>query len=121
MDIGEHDSHTLPCSKEICQVVVRTRAGEVFAASASAKQKPVHCAAMIARKFNDKNAGSDSVVLPPDDKTAHAPRRSEDEEEIDLDPVQLTILTQKGRNVTQVRGDSMLKLTANRGTLLCHQ
>ena len=31
------------------------RAGESFAASASAKQKPVHCTAMIAWRINDKN------------------------------------------------------------------
>ena len=32
------------------------RAGESFATSASAKQKPVHCTAMIARQMNDKSA-----------------------------------------------------------------
>ena len=47
------------------------RAGESFAASARAKQKPVHCAAMIAKELakelNDKNAGIDyHAVLPPD-------------------------------------------------------
>ena len=40
-------------------------AGESFAAPASAKQQPVHCAAMIARKFNDKNADTDYHAVPP--------------------------------------------------------
>ena len=47
------------------------------------------------------------------------PRKSEEEEdEIDLDPEQLTTITQKERNVSQARGDSMLKFTANRETLI---
>ena len=42
-------------------------AGESFAASANAKQKPVHCTAMIARKLNDKNDDMDyPAVLPPE-------------------------------------------------------
>ena len=45
------------------------------------------------------------------------PRRSE-EEEIDLDPEQSTTITGKERNMSQARGDSMLKLTANRETLI---
>ena len=44
------------------------RAGESFAASASAKQKPVHCTAMFARRIADKNADWTIAVLPPDHK-----------------------------------------------------
>ena len=51
-------------------------------------------------------------------KSVLAPRRSGEEKEIDFDPEQLTRITQKERNVSQVRGDSMLKLTANRETLI---
>ena len=41
------------------------------------------------------------------------PRTSEvEEDEIDLDPEQLTITTKKECNVSQARGDSMLKLSA---------
>ena len=46
------------------------------------------------------------------------PRRSEEEEQSDLDPEQLTIITQKDRNMIQARGDSMQKLLANRETLI---
>ena len=35
------------------------RAGESFAASASAKQKPVHCSAMIASNISDMDADMD--------------------------------------------------------------
>ena len=43
--------------------------------------------------------------------------RSEHEEQIDFDPEQLTLITPKERNMPQARGDSLLKLTANRETL----
>ena len=44
------------------------------------------------------------------------PRR--DEEQIDLDPEQSTLITQKHRKMPQARGDSMLQLTENRETLI---
>ena len=37
------------------------RAGESFASSASAKQKPVHCSGLTAKKINDRTAGRDRV------------------------------------------------------------
>ena len=40
------------------------RVGESFATSASVKQKPVHCAAKIARKVDDKNADMDYHAVP---------------------------------------------------------
>ena len=43
------------------------RAGEYFAVSACAKQQPIHCSAMVARKIIDKNADMDfHAVLPPE-------------------------------------------------------
>ena len=45
---------------------------------------------------------------------AATPRRSEDGGQIDLDPEQLTIK----RSMSQARGDTPLKLTANRDTLI---
>ena len=54
------------------------RAGESFAASASAAQKPAHCAAMIARKTNDTNADMDfHAVPPPVDKAGGDSKRAE--------------------------------------------
>ena len=53
-------------------------AGESFAAPASAKQQPVHCAAMIARKFNDKNADMDYHTVPPPDYRAGGDSERED-------------------------------------------
>ena len=44
---------------------MRKRAGQSFAASASAKQMPVHCAAMVARKTDDKDADTDHHAVPP--------------------------------------------------------
>ena len=44
------------------------------------------------------------------------PRRAEDE--INLQPEQLALITQKQRNMPQARGDSMLPLTENRETLI---
>ena len=41
------------------------RARTSFAASARAKQNPVHCAVMIAKKKNDKNADTDYHTVPP--------------------------------------------------------
>ena len=53
------------------------RARESFAASASAKQKPVHCTA-IARTINDKNADMDShAVHAPDYKAGGGSQREE--------------------------------------------
>ena len=46
------------------------------------------------------------------------PRKSEEEEEIDVNPQQLTKNTQIERSVSQAWGDSMLKLVANRETLI---
>ena len=46
------------------------------------------------------------------------PRRAEDEAHMDREPEQLTLITQKQRNVQQSRGDSMQQLTANRETLI---
>ena len=55
-----------------------TCAGESFAASASAIQKPAHCTAKIARKSNDKNADMDNhVELPPDYKAEGDSKRQE--------------------------------------------
>ena len=63
--VGEHhDSHCIYpqefvsffCSMNPVFSNMSKRAGESFATSASAKQKPVHCSAMIARKMFDKNA-----------------------------------------------------------------
>ena len=42
---------------------------------------------------------------------------SEEEQETDIDTDQLTLITQKERNMSRARGDSMVKLTANRETL----
>ena len=46
------------------------RARDSPAASASAKQKPVHCAAMIARKSNDNNADENYHAAPPTENQA---------------------------------------------------
>ena len=48
------------------------------------------------------------------------PRRSgEEEEQVDLDPEQLTLITQKERNMSQARSDSMPKLNAVRTSSIC--
>ena len=47
------------------------------------------------------------------------PRTAEDEEQIDLDPDQLTLISQKKkkqRKMPQARGDTLLQLTENRET-----
>ena len=46
------------------------------------------------------------------------PSKPEEEEEIDLDPEQMTTITHKERNMSQARGDSMLKIIAHRKTLI---
>ena len=46
------------------------------------------------------------------------PRISEEGEEIDLDPEQLAKTTQKERNMSHARGESMLNLTATSETLI---
>ena len=54
------------------------RAGEFVAASASAKQKPVHYTAIIARKLNDKSADMDCHAVPaPDCKAGGDSMREE--------------------------------------------
>ena len=54
------------------------RAREAFAASVSAKQKPIHCTAIIARKLNDKNADMYyHAVLPPCYKAGADSKREE--------------------------------------------
>ena len=54
------------------------RAGESFAASASVKQKPFHCTAMIARRSNEKNADMDyHAGRPPDYKAEDDSNREE--------------------------------------------
>ena len=45
-------------------------------------------------------------------------RKAEEEYEIDLDPEQLAIITQKDCNVSHARGESLLELIANRETLI---
>ena len=63
---------------------------ETVAAPAGAKQRSVHCPAMIARKINDKNSDMDyHAVLPP------GYRAGGDSEREDLrqqEPEQLTIM-----------------------------
>ena len=54
------------------------RAGESFAASASVKQKPFHCTAMIARRSNEKNAGMDYHAVPPPDYKAEGGSKREE-------------------------------------------
>ena len=44
---------------------MNNRAAESFATSASAKQKPTHCTAMITRKLDDMNADMDCCAVPP--------------------------------------------------------
>ena len=46
------------------------------------------------------------------------PRTGEEKEQIDIGPEQLSTSTQKEWNMSQARGDSMLKLIANRETLI---
>ena len=46
------------------------RAGESFATSDSAKQKPVRCSELIAIKISDKNADMDCRAVPPPDYRA---------------------------------------------------
>ena len=51
-----------------CQFFISSmskRAGESFASSASAKQKPVHCSGLAAKKINDRTAGRDRVRPRP--------------------------------------------------------
>ena len=50
------------------------------------------------------------------EKLVSTPKRSEDDEQIDLDPEQFTIITQKHQKMPQARGDSLLQLTENRET-----
>ena len=54
------------------------RAGESFAASACAKQKPVHCTAMMAWRIIDKNADMDyHAAHPPGYKAGGDSKREE--------------------------------------------
>ena len=55
-----------------------TRVGESFATSASAKQNPAHCSAMIARIINNENAKVDyHAVLPPECQAGGDSQREE--------------------------------------------
>ena len=45
-------------------------------------------------------------------------RPEEEEEQIDIDPEQLKLITQKEWNIPQARGDVLPKLIANRVTLI---
>ena len=64
---AHHDSHHIYskqsdsffCSCESFFSSISKRAGESFATSAGAKQKPVQCPALTARKISDKNADMD--------------------------------------------------------------
>ena len=49
---------------------------------------------------------------------AQTPRSAEDKEQIDLEPEQFTLISQKQLNVPQARDDSMQRLTENRETLI---
>ena len=50
----------------------------IFAPSATAKRKPVHCSAMIARRFNDKNADMDFYAVSPPDYEAGGDSKREE-------------------------------------------
>ena len=54
------------------------RARESFAASACAKQKPVHCSGLIARKISDKNGDMDCHAVPPPEYRAGGDSKRED-------------------------------------------
>ena len=58
--------------------IMSKRAGGSFATAASAKQKPVHCTAMIARKINGKNAGMGHHALSAPDYKAGGDTKRED-------------------------------------------
>ena len=49
---------------------ISKRAGDSFAASGSATQKPVHCTAMVARKIDRKSADMNYHAVPPPDYNA---------------------------------------------------
>ena len=66
------------------------RAGESFAASASVKQKPFHCTAMIVRKSNDKNADKDCHAVPPPDYKAEGGSEREELCQQDLKTITIT-------------------------------
>ena len=52
------------------------------------------------------------------DNQAPTPRTAEDEEQIDLEPEQLTLITQKTTKMPQARSASLPQLTENRETLI---
>ena len=56
--------------------------------------------------------------MPCDNIWCFTPRSAEDEEQIDLEPEQLTFTTQKQRNMLQARGVLWLQLAENRETLI---
>ena len=65
-----HDAHHMYSKQFVsffcsCESCIFQRAGEYFATSASAKQKPVHCSRLIARKISDKNTDIDYHAVPP--------------------------------------------------------
>ena len=81
-----HDAHhtysmqfaSLICGCEPLFSRMSKRARESFAALARAKQKSVHCTAMIARKMNDNDADMDcQAVLTPDYKAGGDSKRGE--------------------------------------------
>ena len=76
---GQHpDSHNIYSKQFVsffsdCETFIssmRKRGAESFAASASAKQKPGHRSAMIAKDIYDKNADVDYHATPPPDNRA---------------------------------------------------
>ena len=69
------------------------RARESFAAPASAKQKPVHCTAMIARKIDDKNADMDHHEAGGDSK--HEELCQQDPQKFTINTNHITRLTCK--------------------------
>ena len=66
------------------------RAGESFDTSASAKQKPIHQAVMIAKKINDKNADMDYHAVPTPKYRAGGDSRRENLCEQDSERVYIT-------------------------------
>ena len=69
---------------------MRKRAGDFSASSARARQKPVRCTTITARRLNDKNADMDCHAVPP---PAHkAGGDSKREELCQQDPQTFTIM-----------------------------
>ena len=71
----------LPVSSAVVNLLFSSMskcARESFATSASATQKPVHCAAMIATPTSDKNAHMDYHAAPPPEYRAGGDPKRED-------------------------------------------